>query len=1375
MASYNADGTIRLPGFTSLGGNPCGLGLSAEGVLYVGGQFPTMWSGETGELVHPPGFEGALSEQQVCHITFDNENDAWTNKVTPEGAQPGLYKFGTPNELYVCCEDGFGDKSKLHVSYVPTQYSAVDPGSGDIFAIEEEKQISEFTAAGQPVETFGLGAIGGSLGVAVNGTTHEVYVTSNTGTPRVDIFKRGTPYTVPDATTVTAGHPDGTSGVLRGAINADEVATTECKFEWGTTTQYLNGIVPCDEGDVFTGNSENAVSHEVENLTLGNIYHYRVAAKNANGHWSYGVDRTFEASTAPTTTNVLVDEINTDKAHFAATIAPHGGTTRYRFEIGTEDCAVSTCTVIPGGEGTLESRLTPQEVQVTALGLDPNALYYVRLVVENEAGEVEPVRVFRTYPGPAVDNCGNKAVRQQTGASLLPDCRAYELVSAANAGGYDVESDLVPGQTPFTAHPRAGNRLLYGLHFGSTPGIAGDPPNFGLDPYVAERTANGWVSRYVGIPAEGMADPNPYGSPLLGADQALNVFAFGGKNICSPCFAGEGTNIPVRINGGPAVPGMAGSENPGPSEPAGLVLQSVSDDGSHLLFGTEQAFEQGDQDNELTLYSRNLALGTTEIVSTNTTDGGTLSGPTLAGLGQSGNGAEVVFGKEVGDDGAGHALYHLYMHRAGIGPSVDLTPGVSGGVLFGGMTSDGSKIFFTTTDQLLGEDTDSSADVYEADVSGGSVTLHLVSVKSTGAASNDDSCTPPGSPETWNSATGDGMCGAVAFAGGAGVAASNGTFFFVTPEQLQAGKGEAGEVNLYVVRPGANPEFVATIDSSAIKAPAPQPLHPLEDESIATVAKAEAMTVDQATEDIYVVSGEENKLTRLTKSGGPHNFTAGPGSGTNVISGFSFEFPSGASVAVDNHAGSPFQGDFYVTSKSGEYAGVSVWSPTGEKIGQITGSGTSVGSFTNACGVAVDQSDGSLYIADKGSGGSGHLWRYRPTGSAPVSDADYTVTGIKTTGLEACAVAADGSEHIFASKRAEGPLYRFGRSGFSAAAPGQSGTQIQESAKALAVDPSTHDLYVDEGGTIAILNSAGEQQSSISGAGAFTGSRGVAVNAANQHVYASTQSTGEIAEFGYESAPYHPIDNVGVLHAIGQPETHSYADFQTTPDGRFAVFASAVSLTGYENLGHPEVFRYESEGGAVECASCGTTLAPAKTDTGLSPYGLNLTDDGRVFFTSAEGLVLSDTNQRRDAYEWEGGTAVGKISTGRSSYDSKLLSVSANGVDAYFFTRDVLVPEDENGGAVKVYDAREGGGYPQSSAAPPCAASDECHGPGTPQPPPPNINSLTGAGEQPGTATAPAGKNKKCKKGFVRKHGKCVKKHRKPKRHHSKHRAGSNG
>ncbi len=149
-----------------------------------------------------------------------------------------------------------------------------------------------------------------------------------------------------------------------------------------------------------------------------------------------------------------------------------------------------------------------------------------------------------------------------------------------------------------------------------------------------------------------------------------------------------------------------------------------------------------------------------------------------------------------------------------------------------------------------------------------------------------------------------------------------------------------------------------------------------------------------------------------------------------------------------------------------------------------------------------------------------------------------------------------------------------------------------------------------------------------------------------------------------------------------------------------------------------------------------------------------------MFFTSREGLVLSDTNEKLDAYQWNGGLEVGKISTGRSSFDSKLLSVSADGTDAFFFTRDVLVPTDENGGAVKIYDARADGGYLQSSRRLPCAASDECHGPGTPQPPPAQHqldHRCRARRRRPRAEAKP--KPKKCKKGFVKKHGKCVKKH----------------
>ena len=122
----------------------------------------------------------------------------------------------------------------------------------------------------------------------------------------------------------------------------------------------------------------------------------------------------------------------------------------------------------------------------------------------------------------------------------------------------------------------------------------------------------------------------------------------------------------------------------------------------------------------------------------------------------------------------------------------------------------------------------------------------------------------------------------------------------------------------------------------------------------------------------------------------------------------------------------------------------------------------------------------------------------------------------------------------------------------------------------------------------------------------------------------------------------------------------------------------------------------------------------------------------------------------------------GLISTGIGQNDSSLLSASADGTDAFFFTRDVLSPKDENGNAVKVYDARAGGGFLVDPPRQPCKASDECHGPGTPIPPPPDIKSQTGS--------QVPNKILRCGKGKVKRKGKCVKpKHRK---HHSKHRNG---
>src|SRR5207342_3051476 len=57
-----------------------------------------------------------------------------------------------------------------------------------------------------------------------------------------------------------------------------------------------------------------------------------------------------------------------------------------------------------------------------------------------------------------------------------------------------------------------------------------------------------------------------------------------------------------------------------------------------------------------------------------------------------------------------------------------------------------------------------------------------------------------------------------------------------------------------------------------------------------------------------------------------------------------------------------------------------------------------------------------------------------------------------------------------------------------------------------------------------------------------------------------------------------------------------------------------------------------------------------------------------------------------------------------------LEGVSADGRDVYFTTFDTLVPQDQNGSFVKIYDARSGGGFEPAPPLAPCVAADECHG-----------------------------------------------------------------
>lgn len=507
--------------------------------------------------------------------------------------------------------------------------------------------------------------------------------------------------------------------------------------------------------------------------------------------------------------NLGLDSIRSDRVDLHGGLTNGGAPTSYFFEYGTDSSYGSSTAPANAPESHY-----PVEVGGGIEGLQPGTTYHVRMVAKNSAGTTYgPDKVFHTYAVPqgGPDPCPNALARQQTSARYLPDCRAFELVSAKDTSGYDVESSVVPGQQPYPGFPEATGRVLYSTHAGAIPG-PWNPTNKGPDPYLATRTSEGWVTSYLGLPADINPAAGSFASQLGEASARLDSLAFVGPDVCDPCFSsGIETGIPIRRADGSLFQGMAGSLDstvPADARPEGKVAKYFSNDGRHLVFASKYAFEPGaNTGGDLTVYERDLEAGVTEIVSTDTA-GNTLTGAGISELDIDDDGSRVLVGKRVSTDPEGNEYVHPYLHLAGRAGSIDLAPGSSSGVLYAGMTRDGSRIFFTTADQLLGGDTDSSADLYEAAVDGsGNLDLSLVTPGSS------DACNPVANEDRvhWNSA-GGANCDAVAIAGGGGVAAESGTVYFLSPEQLDGGGGTANQPNLYRVDPGQAPTFVATLD-----------------------------------------------------------------------------------------------------------------------------------------------------------------------------------------------------------------------------------------------------------------------------------------------------------------------------------------------------------------------------------------------------------------------------------------------------------------------------------------------------------------------------------------------------------------------------------
>ncbi len=1220
-----------------------------------------------------------------------------------------------------------------------------------------------------PAHSFYPG-LSAALDLAVNPQTGDIYVIKDSFAEdgSVDIFSRESdPATAPRAITGEISGLTGSSAVLHGVLNPDGVSTTDCYFEWGAGSAYGN-TVPCAESNTFAGDSvDNQVTAPLSGLAKGTVYHYRLVAKNLDGILGYGRDAEFSAASSPVIGDTTASHITTDSARIEAGINPNGAGTSFRVEFGI-DSSYGTSAPVPDarpsdlnqpGAGLLTVHGETQEIA----GLQPETLYHYRVVATNAAGVTEGAdHTFTTFalPSTEVDTCPNAQVRQQTSAAHLPDCRAYELVSAADTGGYDVRSDLSSGMSPLATSPAAADRVLYSMQSGTIPGIAGNPTNRGADPYTATRGEGGWSTRYVGLAANNPFATEPFASPLSGFDSSLQSFAFGGAEICDPCFADGSTNVPLRLADGSLVEGMTGSMDPGPAEPAGMVKQPLSEDGSHLVFATTAQFEADANSNgtDATIYVRDLKAGTTQVVSKTETGATIANGLGVAELGISEDGSRVVFGELLSSDALGNDYYHLYM-RVGE-ETVDLMPGAVDGGLYGGMTANGSMVYFTTRDSLStasDQDSDTSADVFRAEVDGASALLTRVSA---GSSSGDtDGCDPAGNsfnPDAWNVVPGTaGDCSAVAIGGGGGVAAGEGSAYFLSPERLDGSNGIDGAPNLYLARPGFGPRFVATLESGANQ-PVPDATHPLlssfkspVNSSLKSFVNPEGIAIEQASGSIYVLdtanteaSPEDDPPAYVKKFDTTGNLDTSFGvdgklDGSNTPAGSFAEVGNGEAlglpigvatqVAVDNSPTSPSYGDLYVPDTVNSV--VDKFDSEGNYISQVES-----GLVT---GVAVSPLNGDVYTVNY-------------FGEVKVFDANgAALSSFMVSELAANSIAVDSSGSVYVTDGAKASVYDASGAFVKVLDPNPS--------FGVAVDPADDHVYVDEGSEVVEFDAAGNQVGAAFGSGTLSKSVGLAVESGRAVV--SNGGSGTIAIFGPREIPSAPgYDSPLVIDSVKDAGGRHSEDLQVTESGDHVVFSSTLPLNGYESAGRYEVFTYSAPNQTLDCASCSPTGARPDSDATLSVGGLNLLEDGSVFFTTGESLALRDSNSKQDAYEWHD-NAQSLISTGTSESDSSLLSVSSDGENAFFFTRQKLVPADQNGSAVRLYTARKDGGFAFGPPQFQCAASDECRGAGSQPAPAPGIGTLAGT---PGQFAKPPSR---CRKGTVKRRGRCVKRAHKRQQH----------
>jgi hypothetical protein len=327
----------------------------------------------------------------------------------------------------------------------------------------------------------------------------------------------------------------------------------------------------------------------------------------------------------------------------------------------------------------------------------------------------------------------------------------------------------------------------------------------------------------------------------------------------------------------------------------------------------------------------------------------------------------------------------------------------------------------------------------------------------------------------------------------------------------------------------------------------------------------EGLAIEQTSEDLLVIDGEANTISRWNPDGTPSEFSA---LGSNVIDGAAGgadETPEGelffgsageVQIAVDSSGGAN-DGNIYVPQlvpneeeEEPTPNVVDIFSSSGEFLGQLTES--SEGAFGEPCGIAVDPS-GNVYLGDF----SGRIHKYEPAANPP-ENGDNVANFEFASNCTLAAGAGPTDGFLFAA-------HFLGAVAKLDATTGEEKYEVDAGpTTTLSVDPSSgHVLTAGEvtgagEGEIAEFDASGESKATelpppIS---LVSAPHGIAINGSTGDLYASRDSEAHLEVYSPPSNEFElTINEVGTGSGSVQCDTGS------GPEACQATFPKGTVLT----------------------------------------------------------------------------------------------------------------------------------------------------------------------------------------------------------------------